>query len=127
MQRIAANIALVAISLVVAILLSEITLRFLGVTHPVFMAHDPVRGMAAHRPGAKRWFTEESLAYVAINSTGLRDREHNLNKSPETIRIAVLGDSFAEALQVEMENAFWSVMERQLDKCDALQMVAVSF
>ncbi|MEO7863444.1 MAG: SGNH/GDSL hydrolase family protein [Nitrospirales bacterium] len=121
MGRIAANVGLVGVSLMVAILLAEITLRLLGITHPVFMAYDPVRGFTANRPGAEGWFTEEGRAYVRINSAGLRDREHDLEKSPGTIRIAVLGDSYAAALQVEMENAFWSVMEHDLEQCDALQ------
>ncbi len=38
-------------------------------------------------------------------------------KPPDTLRIAVLGDSYAEALQVPLEKAFWSVMERQLQNC----------
>jgi len=120
MRRIAANVGLLVVSLMMAILLAEIALRILGITHPVFMAYDPVRGFSANRPGAKGWFTEEGRAYVTINSAGLRDREHDLEKPPGTIRIAVLGDSFAAALQVEMENAFWSVMEGELDKCDTL-------
>ena len=115
MRRIAANVGLVVVSLMTAILLAELMLRLLGITHPVFMAYDPVMGFSAHRPGAKGWYTEEGRAYVTINSAGLRDREHDLGKPPGTIRIAVLGDSYAAALQVEMENAFWSVMERELD------------
>jgi len=121
MRRIAANVGLVVFSLMTAILLAEVMLRLLGITHPVFMAYDPVMGLSAHRPGAKGWFTEEGRAYVTINSAGLRDREHDLEKPPGTIRIAVLGDSYAAALQVAMENAFWSVMERELEKCKALQ------
>ena len=121
MRRITANVGLVVVSLMVAILLAEIALRLLGITHPVFMAYDPIRGFSANRPGAKGWFTEEGRSYVTINSAGLRDREHDLGKPPGTIRIAVLGDFYAEALQVEMENAFWSVMDRELEKCEALQ------
>ena len=121
MRRIAANVGLVVVSLMTAILLAELMLRLLGITHPVFVVYDPVMGVSAHRPGAKGWFTEEGRAYVRINNAGLRDREHDLEKPPGTIRIAVLGDSYAAALQVEMENAFWSVMERELEKCDALQ------
>src|SRR5688572_15479505 len=31
-----------------------------------------------------------------------------------------MGDSYAEALQVPQENAFWSVMESLLQTCDSL-------
>jgi hypothetical protein len=71
------------------------------------------------RPNAEGWWRKEGLAYVRINSQGLRDREHSITKAPNTIRIAVLGDSFAEALQVPMESTFWALMERQLQNCVA--------
>lgn len=52
MRRIAANVGLVVVSLTTAILLAELTLRLLGITHPVFTEYDPVMG-SAHRLGAK--------------------------------------------------------------------------
>jgi lysophospholipase L1-like esterase len=51
---------------------------------------------------------------VQINRAGFRDREHELKKPANTFRIAVLGDSFAEAVQVSREDTFWSVLERRL-------------
>ena len=54
---------------------------------------------------------------MRINSQGLRDREHPKAKPPNTLRIAVLGDSYPEAFQLPMENAFWAVMERELASC----------
>jgi hypothetical protein len=59
------------------------------------------------------------VTYVRINSQGLRDREHAIQKPQDTIRIAVIGDSFAEAFQVPRENAFWAVMEQRLSGCEA--------
>ena len=55
--------------------------------------------------------------YVRINSDGLRDREHSIAKKPGALRIAVLGDSFAEAIEVPLEKPFWAVLERQLANC----------
>ena len=120
MKRAAANIGLMVVSLATAILLAEIALRLLW-TNPSFFALDPVRGFIAHRPDSKGWQTKEGRTYVTINSDGLRDRAHALDKPENTFRIAVLGDSYAEAAQVKMEDAFWSVMERQLGKCKAVQ------
>lgn len=54
---------------------------------------------------------------MSINGDGSRDREHSIIKPPDTFRIAVLGDSFAEAFQVDREKAFWAVMERKLESC----------
>jgi hypothetical protein len=65
------------------------------------------------------WYHKEGEAYIRINSAGLRDREHVKEKPSNTIRIAIIGDSYPEALQVKMEEAFWAVMEQRLKECGA--------
>jgi lysophospholipase L1-like esterase len=115
-----ASITLILLGLLCAALLAEVSLRILGVTYPNFYTLDEHTG-GALRPGATGWWLKEGKAYVRINSDGLRDREHSTTKLPNTIRIAVLGDSFAEAMQVPMEKTFWSVMERRLRGCNALK------
>jgi hypothetical protein len=37
-------------------------------------------------------------------------------KPKDTVRIAVLGDSFAEAFQVPMEKTFWSILQSELNQ-----------
>jgi hypothetical protein len=105
---------------VVAFALAEGALRLVGYSNPSFYHADLDLGVAL-RPGAEGWWTKEGRAYVHINSKGLRDREHTSEKPANTLRIAVLGDSYAEALQVPMEEAFWAVMERSLQHCPGLQ------
>ncbi len=75
----------------------------------------------SHKPGVSGWWTAEGEAYIEINSRGLRDREHSLSKPPQTFRIAILGDSFTEALQVPLEQTFWWLMQEQLQTCPGLQ------
>ena len=58
---------------------------------------------------------------MRINSDGLRDREHAKQKPANTFRIAVLGDSFSEAMHVPMEQTYWALMERRLKDCAALR------
>ena len=65
------------------------------------------------------WYRKEGEAYVRINSDGLRDREHWKIKPLNTFRIAVLGDSFVEALQVPFEESFCYLIEQQLRSCPA--------
>ncbi len=72
------------------------------------------------RPNAEGWWREEGNAYLRINSAGLRDREHAKQKPPNTFRIAVLGDSFAEARQVPIEDTFWAILEKKLQACPAV-------
>ena len=100
------------------LLLAEVALRAAGYSFPEFYATDERRGFAL-RPGAAGWYRKEGAAYVRVNSDGLRDREHAREKPPDTFRVAVVGDSYAEALQVEQEAAFWAVMERRLQACAA--------
>jgi hypothetical protein len=102
--------------LFVGLLICEIGLRVGGFSYPVFTMPDPYRGVAL-RPNAEGWYREEGNAYVRINSAGLRDREHLKRKPANTFRIAVLGDSFAEALQVPMEDTFWAILEKTLQGC----------
>ncbi len=97
---------------------SEVGLRLAGVSYPSFSRYDPDTGTAL-RPQAEGWWTREGRTYVQINRAGLRDRDHTLTKPPRTVRIAILGDSYAEALQVPLERTFWAVMGRDLSACSA--------
>ena len=96
------------VSLIAGLAVMEIGLRVLGLSYPAFMVLDPVRGNSLF-PGAKGWQIKEGKAYVRINRHGLRDREYSQTKTLGTLRIAVLGESLAEARQVPRENAFWSM------------------
>jgi hypothetical protein len=83
-----------------------------------------------HRAGARGWFRQEGSTYIRISRDGLRDRDHPRDKPPGTWRIAVLGDSYAEAFQVRQEEAFWSVLERELNRAWArtgLRAEAINF
>ncbi|MEO7970637.1 MAG: SGNH/GDSL hydrolase family protein [bacterium] len=100
----------------IALLLAEGALRVFGFTHFNPYIVDKDLGYSL-RPDAEGWWRKEGLTYIKINSQGLRDREHTIAKPGDTIRIAVLGDSFAEALQVPMGKTFWTVMQQQLQNC----------
>lgn len=110
--------ALLLAALLFGLLIAEIALRLAGFSYPVFYKIDTVRGYALE-PGIAGWYRKEGASYVHINSEGLRDREHQKAKPPHTFRIALLGDSYAEALQVSLEEAFWVVMEERLHACAA--------
>ncbi len=119
MKSLKARILLIVLSLLCGVIIAELILRVLGITYPRFHRVDEHLGVAL-RPGARGWWVKEGKAFIEINSAGFRDREHSKDKAPNNIRIAVLGDSFAEALAVPMADTFWAVMERQLRGCDAL-------
>src|SRR5438552_2622971 len=58
-------------------------------------------------PGHSGCYAREGRSCYTINAEGWRDVAHELAKPPGVYRIAVLGDSYVEALQVELEQTFW--------------------
>lgn len=62
------------------------------------------------------WYSEysEYQADVHINARGLRDREIGYDNPSNAYRILVLGDSFAEGLQVPLEETFARQLETRL-------------
>ena|SRR5215831_18994017 len=110
------NSALVAGSLVLGLLLAELSLRVVGFSDPVLWTYDDVTGSKL-RAGAEGWQRREGEAFITINRDGLRDRDHSKTKPPHTVRVAILGASMAEALQVPLEGTFWSILERELKSC----------
>jgi hypothetical protein len=106
-------LALLVLGLVMGLLMAESCLRLLGISYP--QLYTPDEHCASRlRPGVSGYWITEGRAAVGINSDGLRDGEHAIPKPAGTVRIAVLGDSFAEALQVAAEDTFWAVAERHL-------------
>ena len=118
-RRFLGILAMLAGGTLFALLLGEIGLRVAGVTFPVFDTYDELRGMAL-RPGKEGWYRMEGGAHVRINSLGYRDVEHALKKPAGSFRVAVLGDSFVEARQVDVEKTFWHLLGSNLGSCSAL-------
>lgn len=100
-------------AMLVGFILCEIGLIVFGFSHTNFYQWDDVTGSSL-RPGARGWYRDEGEAFVTINGRGLRDRPHALEKPEDVIRIAIIGDSYAAAFEVDAERAFWSVLENNL-------------
>jgi len=47
----------------------------------------------------------------------MRDHEHDVAKHMSTTRIAVIGDSYAAALEVPLDRTFWSLLPKRLAGC----------
>ena len=120
LRRALAASMLVGVSVLIGFALGEIGLRAIGFSYPSLYVPDDVTG-ARLRAGAEGWNHSEGTAYVTINSRGLRDREHAVAKPDGVYRIAVLGDSYAEALQVDLEETFWSRLPEKLENCGFAQ------
>lgn len=98
---------------------TEVALGVLGVDAPNFTAPDELLGRVL-RPYAEGWYTQEGRSYVRMNSHGMRDVEHAVAKPPGTYRIAILGDSYAEARELDIEKSYWGQLGGLLESCPDL-------
>jgi lysophospholipase L1-like esterase len=93
----------------------EMLLRLAGVRFPAFYQPEWERGYGL-RPGATGVWTREGRGRVTISPDGLRDRIHDRHPAPGVRRVALLGDSFSEALQVDLEQSWWKLLEQRLNR-----------
>jgi hypothetical protein len=107
------------LGLALGLVVAEVALRVSGLGHPGLYIYDRYTGWKP-RPNASVWQNYEGSAHVAYNSAGMRDRELSYQKAANTVRIAILGDSFTEAKHVPREQTFCAVIERDLASCPAL-------
>lgn len=118
-----ANVALTGVLILTGLLVGlgiiEIGLRIAGIEYPAFYAVDEHRGWVG-QPNVSGWYRREGESYAQFNSDGFRDREHTKVKPENTLRIALLGDSMVEALQVPLEQGFGAITERELSTCQTL-------
>jgi len=105
-------------SLAVAFGAVEVTLRL---THAfnarlAWTQPDPEIGYR-FTPGREYWFRGENDHPVTgrINSLGWRDRDRARAKPSGAFRVAVVGDSYVEAFQVELDSTFVAIAERELN------------
>lgn len=107
----------IAFSTLLALGLGEIALRLSGLRLSAsFYELDFVTGWKL-RPGAKGWQTGEGEAFIEINSDGMRDKPTARAKPQGTLRVALIGDSFVESMQLPQEKIFPSLMEPKLAQC----------
>jgi len=92
----------------------ELGLRIAGLSiEPQLYAGDPQLGWSL-RPDARGTVAGETRQCVHINSHGFRDIERGYDKPANTFRIAVLGNSWTEALQVPLDKTYCSMLEHKL-------------
>lgn len=113
MKRWLANIAAMSAGTVAALLLAEGALHLAGVRYPSFYTVDRERGFSL-RPGAEGVWSREGRGSVRINQAGFRGAEVFDAPAPGVLRIAVLGDSFTEALQVDEQDTFVKLLQAYL-------------
>jgi len=103
---------------VLAIIFLESYFRLAGVGCGEFLQPD-LRLGTSHIPDKQVVWRAEGFSNNKINSAGLRDSEHKIAKEPGVYRIALLGDSFVEAFQVDLNDTFGKVLETRLNNTNS--------
>ncbi|NBW61928.1 MAG: hypothetical protein EBR33_01595 [Synechococcaceae bacterium WB4_1_0192] len=107
------NLMALTVGLIVSAGAAELLLRVVGVDYPAFYRIDADRGYGL-RPGAAGLWTREGRGHVRINAEGFRGASTDLAPTAGRLRLAVLGDSFTEALQVDEPLTLIGQLQRQL-------------
>ena len=114
-RRVFALAALI-LSLAIVALVGEIVLRVLGWGPSYFVFHPQIGYVIRPNASFQVPSSEEGGARrLTSNSHGLRDVEHAYDNAPGVRRILILGDSFCEAQQVDLEDTFFRILQHELD------------
>ena len=106
--------ALIVLEISIRVLLSFLPENLLP-TYGIYQKSYPVIG---HKllPNLNGVWSREGFSRVKTNSMGWNDYERNVVKPLNTIRIAIVGDSFIEALQVDKSKAVGQITELWLEE-----------
>ena len=116
MRRFVLPAATMLAATLLAILAFEGVLRAIGWSNPIWYQPDAQLGWTL-RPGVSGWYTKEGRGFVEVNADGRRDAAVPVEKPANVYRIAVLGDSYTEAMQVPIEKTFWALLPERLAAC----------
>ena len=119
LRKLFSAIALILFGVVLALAVLDVGIRIANRRFPYFYCYDAARGWALN-PGAHGEYTREGHAYLRINHDGFRGPDVPRAKPMGVIRVAVLGDSYVEAMQVAEDETFTSVIGRSLTTDPAL-------
>ncbi len=100
--------------LFLCIVLLEGYLKLAGVGGQEFLRPSIKMG-CEHIPGKRVIWRLEGYSHDRLSKVGLRDSEHSITKEAGTYRIALLGDSAVESLQVDLNQTFGKVLESLLN------------
>ena len=113
--RLAANAGILLLTLAILLAGLEAGFAVLHVNTKSNVRFIPDKGVT-RIPNAYYRHTKEGYSEGYYNSHGFRDYERAYKKPPDTFRIMVLGDSYVEALEVALADAFPALLEHTLNE-----------
>lgn len=113
-------------ALALCVVLLELSLWAAGYDFPVFLQYDEELGRSLI-PGSTGYSDREGRGLVEINSAGFRDPEWTVAREPDVVRVAVLGDSFTEARQVDYGERYTEHLAAELERCLGAEVEVLNF
>jgi hypothetical protein len=120
MRKLLGIVALIVIGFGLALGVADLGIRVANHWFPYFYCYDQYRGWGLEA-GAHGWYRREGESYVRINRDGFRGADPGKAKPAGVVRIAVLGDSYVEAIQVAEDQTFTAVTGREFADCPRLK------
>jgi hypothetical protein len=118
LRHLAANLALLAASLLASLLFAEFVVFGLFLKPDDVLANVSRHGVVRYQPNTRATFRHPDgrESRVSINAQGWNSSKPDYAQTPEAgrLRIAVIGDSYVHAGFVNVEEAFPEVIEREL-------------
>ncbi len=114
-RRIIASVLFFLVLQAAAILLVELILFWAGLGEEEIFRIDPVLG-TRHMTSKRVTWRSEGFARSYLDADGMREPGLTIAGKPGTYRIALLGDSMVEGLQVPVEKSFGKILERRLNE-----------
>ena len=120
MKSIISRISIILFGLLLAFTIGEIILRDLG--YAASDIYTPGRaGLLILNPNKKIHIRSACFQNdVQTNSLGFHSKEYSLEKPEGVFRIAIIGDSFIEAMQVPLDKMMASLLEQKLNSWASL-------
>ena len=113
------QVSTVGLGLLAALLISETVFRLVGPEPSIVpIIYDKDVG-ALNQPGYSDIYSKEGVSHFSINSEGWRDIERTAKKPNGVYRVAIVGNSYIEALQVERESMITSKLESILNSTNS--------
>lgn len=93
---------------------AEMYFHFFNPQLPAFLRPDPVVGTMHFSNYTVRQNNSCMRATTIFNKEGMNDANHTIEKPDGIYRIAVIGDSYVEAMQFPLQQSFFKQMEKRL-------------
>lgn len=111
---------------VLALLFVETVLAGAGIGEEDISLPDKVLGFR-HRKNKRVTWRSEGYAVSYFDANGLRDAGVSRQKAPGTLRVALMGDSMTEALQVPLEQTFGKLVQAHLHQAGLKNVEFINF